>query len=194
MRAPPWQISPGEPPSSTRWRSGDSSSLLDEWARWFVSNEPEDRQRYLDEHRAPALWRRWLDGYLTGRWDNPPAIFFRFDAPMARLVPPTVAQPDALEQLVEALERGRPHKTTGAIVEAAWRSGESPWGMVALLVWLGRGEADEAVHKLRKVERGESTPGPVGAWLRDRVPCPTVEEIRQRLAVLHPGAVWPKQS
>lgn len=178
---PPWEISPGSLPSSVSWRQGDDESILDTWTRWFIGQEPAARQDYLDGHRAPALWRRWLDGQITGKWDNPPAIFFRLDAPMRRLVPASVPEPDRLEALVEGLAAGSMPERLASEIEHAWQTGESPWGMVALLAWLERGEVDDAIARMRRVERGELAPVGVGVWLRDRVPRPTIAEVTERL-------------
>lgn len=179
---PPWEISPGSLPSSVSWRQGDEDSILDAWTRWFIGQDPTARQDYLDRHRAPALWRRWLDGQITGKWQNPPAIFFRLDAPMRRLVPASVPQPDRLEALVDTLGQGALPDALSVEIERAWQTGESPWGMVALLAWLERGEVDDAIARMRRVERGELAPAGVGAWLRDRVPRPTMVEVTQRLS------------
>ncbi len=180
-------------PSSVSWRTGDAVSELDDWVRWLISCAPEDRQRYLDEHQAPALWRRWLDGYLTGKWDNPPAIFWRPDAPMRRLLPLSVPQPDALEHLLDRLERG---DTTALAamppaIDDAWTRAESPWGMVGLLVWLGRSEMHDAITRMRRIERGEMTHQPVATWLRDRVRRPTEAEVRARFVRDFPHAEEP---
>lgn len=182
---PPWEISPGSLPSAVRWQEGEAASVLDDFTAWLFAQDPDARHTYLDAHEAPALWRRWLDGRLTGKWTNPPMIFFRYDAPMRRLLPSSVPQPDRLEQLLDALDVQKPLPDTFApAITSAWQTGDSPWGMVALLVWLERAEVSDAITRMRKVELGELPPFTVGAWLRDRVREPSLGEVTARLAVL----------
>lgn len=189
MRLAPWQAHPAVPPSSSSWKTGLPESELDDWVRWFIALDGRERKQYLDERSAPAMWRRWLDGYVSGKWDNPPAIYFHPDAPMRRMIPADAEVPDRLERLVELLEAGGdpmtwrtdPGKDAATTLAELWRTTDSPWGLCVVVRRLRNGDLDAINRLIDRVERGQLMPNAAAQQIRTRTTAPTWDELLQTL-------------
>jgi hypothetical protein len=82
---PLWVQFPGMGPVSAMWDMGGGDKPMRAFLMHWQGLDEAARHQYLDRHRAPAAWRRWLDRLRDGR-DDAREIYYRVDAPVDRLV------------------------------------------------------------------------------------------------------------
>lgn len=177
---PPWEAALGVPPRSAAWRLDPGADFMRAWLRRFCALPERERVWYVNHHRAPAMWRRFLDELLPLR-AAPGGAQRRYLHPGAVMLPLlTGHEPDPIGELLDALagpgdavagwlsrwaQRGDP-------LAVAWMVNARPWSMRDLLRRAGHPAHRDAETCTRKADEGLITPSAAVRGIRLLAPEP----------------------